>query len=150
MDTDNLSSTNDTINSPIKINIGRKIEMIVNGIPNKDVLRNFDDKNLIDERDKIRKHFNKEYVNKDNIITNKKKNHFICLATESIVDKHLIPQIKKELGLDLYDKKKKDIINKDICLPKIINNNSTVGSKNFFTENKKNKSDFKLVSINQK
>uniref|UniRef100_A0A0K0EKC0 Aldolase_II domain-containing protein n=1 Tax=Strongyloides stercoralis TaxID=6248 RepID=A0A0K0EKC0_STRER len=134
-----------------KINIAESISMIVNDFPTSDkkVILKEVDKELLAEADKINAHFKKirKSIKESSPYIDNNKNNFISITAETLVDKHLIPQIKKELGVDFNSYKKKRQVVRDISLPRI----NTVNVKNSSKKKEiKKESDFKLVSITKK
>lgn len=99
MDTFNstLFFDNDTNKNTRKINIAQSISMIVNDFPKNDkkfVLKEID-KELLTEADKINAHFKKigRSVRETSPYINSNKANFISITAETLVDKHLIPQV---------------------------------------------------------
>uniref|UniRef100_A0A0N5B8T4 Uncharacterized protein n=1 Tax=Strongyloides papillosus TaxID=174720 RepID=A0A0N5B8T4_STREA len=144
-----FSFDNDLDNDTEKINIAQNIAMIVNGLPTKsrkNVPKNVD-KKLLAEADKINSHFGEKRgsIRDKSPCINKKQNTFISSTAETLVDRYLIPQIKKELGINSESNRGKKQVIEDISFPiiNIVHVKNTTKKKEIL----KNRSDFKLVSI---
>uniref|UniRef100_A0A0K0EU39 Uncharacterized protein n=1 Tax=Strongyloides venezuelensis TaxID=75913 RepID=A0A0K0EU39_STRVS len=144
-----FSFDNDLDNDTEKINIAQNIAIIVNGLPtnNKKIAPKNVDKKLLAEADKINSHFGekRESIKGKSPCINKKQDNFISSTAETLVDKYLIPQIKKELGINSQSNRGKKQVDKEISFPiiNIVHVKNSVKKKEII----KNRSDFKLVSI---